>query len=1022
MSDLVSSNRSRLTRAFAAPRLLHAAATWLALVVSVGLPAAIPAAVAAGSYSRMQVLLPGESPAPGTTSGKTGTPRAQTAGVPFSVTFRACDSNWNLVNTVTNVVQTLASDGSATLPAPAQLSAGTLTVNVTFNAGGTFTIYGHDQTDGTIPDGVSSSVSSLVLQGFVFSTISQKHFTAGQGRAMTLRAVDAAGNTVTGYSGTVMLKETTSFGDGGTIPASLTLTNGQWSGDLASLRADETNINRGNCNFYAWLASAPGKNGTSDPFVTHPDVFSRVQIIVPGESPLPGSPSGKSGTAASQSAGQAFQVKVWGTDAYWNPVVVGDNVRITSSDGAASTPVSGALSSGFAQFNVTLNTVGTQTLTVSDQTNSGITPMTSPGIAVIPSGAHHFVFSTITSPQVAGVPVTVTIRAADASGNTVPGFNAAARLAANTGPGSISPEDITFTSGVWTGPLTFYGAGGAVTVTCSDFSAPPHTGSSGSLTVNPGPLAGLQVILPGETPLGGTASGKSGTPTTQSAGSPFNLTIRAVDAYWNLVPGVSHTVALGSTDAFAAMPAETTIVNGQRVFPIKLFRSGPQTIWASDVTVPSVNPDTSAAVNVVGGPFARVLVLAPGEIPAPGTATGRTGTATDQSINYAFTVTALATDAWWNPVTGVNDVVRFGSDDPLATLPADTAMVNGRIDAPMRLARGGYDQITVSDVTQPSKTGSSTQVRAISSGFHLEATVAQASAAAGAPFTLTVRVTNDAGSTIQEINSFVTVEVKNASSRAPGRGTLLTTQFQLLQGQRAVSETYTFSEPIVIIARDDAGNDPATTNVITIVPGPPANLHLVSNPSWVGGNKHATLSAQLVDAYENGVAGRVMSWATLAGTATLTPVDSLTDSTGTARADFLSGRQPEMGRVRASAAGLIADLDIETAFVDPNAAGGTVTNYPNPFHPPGQGTTIAYKLADHARVTLRIFTPTGDLVLRKVFDRAGLGGTAGLNEFVWDGRNGNGALVASGGYLALIEAEGTGETLHVMRRKIAVVR
>ena len=115
-------------------------------------------------------------------------------------------------------------------------------------------------------------------------------------------------------------------------------------------------------------------------------------------------------------------------------------------------------------------------------------------------------------------------------------------------------------------------------------------------------------------------------------------------------------------------------------------------------------------------------------------------------------------------------------------------------------------------------------------------------------------------------------------------------------------------------------------------------------------------------------------------------------------------------------------LDIETAFVDPNAAGGTVTNYPNPFHPPGQGTTIAYKLSDHARVTLRIFTPTGDLVLRKVFDRAGVGGTAGLNEFVWDGKNGNGSFVASGGYLALIEAEGTGETLHVMRRKIAVVR
>jgi len=1005
------------------PRVPRPAVWLLAAVVSVGLPATFVApAAAAGSYSRLQVLLPGESPAPGTTSGKSGTPRAQTAGVPFTVTIRACDSSWNLTTGITNVIQTLSSDASATLPAPVQLVGGSATVTVTFNAGGTFTVYSHDQTDATIPDGVSSPVSSLVLQGFVFATISQKHYNAGEGRPMTIRAVDAAGNTVTGYSGTVQLKETTSFGDGNTVPASITLTNGQWSGNLAALRADETNINRGNCNFYAWLTSAPAKNGTSDPFVVHPAAFSRMQIVLPGESPLPGSPTGKTGTVSSQSAGAAFAVKVWATDAYWNPVIVADNARITSSDPAASTPVSGALSNGFAQFNVTLNTVGTQTLTVSDQSNSGITPMTSPGIAVIPSGAHHFAIGTISSPQVAGVPVAVTVRAADASGNTVPGYNASARLSANTGPGSISPEDITFTNGVWTGPLTFFGAGGAVTLTCADYSSPPHTGTSNSVTVNPGPVAGLQVILPGETPLGGTATGKSGTPTTQAAGSPFNLTIRAVDSYWNLVPGVGHRVALGSTDAFAGMPAETTLANGQRVFPVRLYRSGPQKIWASDIDVPALNPDTSAAVTIVGGPFARVLVLAPGEYSAPGTANGRAGTATDQSINYAFTVTALATDAWWNPVTGVSDVVRFGSDDPLATLPADTAMVNGRIDVPMRLARGGYNQISVTDVTQPSKAGSSTQVRAISSGFHLEATVAQSTAAAGAPFTLTVRVTNDAGSTIQEINSFVTVEVRNASSRAAGRGTLLTTQFQLLQGQRSVAETYTFSEPIVIIAHDDAGNAPATTNVITIVPGPPANLHLTSSPPWVGGNKHATLTAQLVDAYENGVAGAAMVFSSLLGTGTLTPIDSLTDSTGTARCDFLSARQPESGRVRASASGFTADLDIQTAFVDPNAAGGTVTSYPNPFHPPGQGTTIAYKLADHARVTLRIFTPQGDLVLQKVFDRAGPGGTAGLNEYVWDGRNGDGSVVASGGYLALIEAEGTGETLHVMRRKIAVVR
>ncbi|MEO5988583.1 MAG: FlgD immunoglobulin-like domain containing protein [Candidatus Eisenbacteria bacterium] len=977
---------------------------------------------AAGTYTRLQLLLPGESAAPGTGSGKTGTPRAQTSGVPFNVTVRACDSGWNTVTGISNAIQMLSSDASATLPASSQLGNGTATVAVTFNAGGTFTLYAHDQSDATIPDGTSAPVASLVLQGFVFNANNQKNRTAGVPDNTTIRAVDPQGNTLTGYSGVVRLKETTSFGDGETIPASITLTNGQWSGGVACLRADETNVNRGNVNIYAWLESAPAKNGTSDPFLIHPGPFTRAQLLVPGESPLPGSTLGKSGTPATQGAGRGFPVSVYATDSYWNPVASGDNVRISSNDPAANTPVSGTLSGGFRQFNIILNTIGTRTLTVSDLTNAGIQGMTSPGIAVIPSAVDHFVVESIASPQVAGVPVSVTIRATDASGNTILGYAAEANLAANTGAGSITPERVNFANGIWAGPMTFKGAGGAVSFSCTDFSAPPHTGSSNGFTVAPGPLAGMQVILPGETPQGGTNDGKNGTPSPQSAGNPFTITVRAVDAYWNLVPGVNDRIALGSTDAFAAMPAETTLSNGQRLIPVRLYRTGAQRIWASDLDLVTLEPDTSSAVMLSGGPFARVLVLAPGESPAPGTQSGRTGTATDQSINYAFTVTLLATDAWWNPVKGVSDVVHLASDDPLATLPADAPLVDGSAQMSRRLARGGYNQILVSDVTQPSKSGSSTQVRAITSGFHLEASVSPASARAGEPFTFTVKVTNDAGSVIQEINSFVTLEVRNASSRNAGRGTLLTTQFQLLQGQRSVSETYTFVEPIVIIARDDAGNAPATSNVITITPGTPTAIQLVSAPAWVGGNKHAQIRARLVDAYDNGVAGVPMTFAHLSGIGVLTPVDSLTDSTGVSRADFLSSRQPGSDLLRASASGLIADLTLQTAFVDPNAAGGTVTNYPNPFHPSEQSTVIAWKLDDNAMVTLRIFTQSGDLVLSRTFERGSTGGSTGLNEFAWDGRNGRGDLVASGGYVALVEAHGTGETLHVMRRKLAAVR
>jgi hypothetical protein len=313
-------------------------------------------------------------------------------------------------------------------------------------------------------------------------------------------------------------------------------------------------------------------------------------------------------------------------------------------------------------------------------------------------------------------------------------------------------------------------------------------------------------------------------------------------------------------------------------------------------------------------------------------------------------------------------------------------------------------------------------VRAISSGFHLEASIGQASAQAGEPFTLTVRVVNDAGSVIQEFNSSVTVEVQNATTGMPGRGTFTPITFQLTQGEEIVSATYTYAEPILLVVRDDAGNVPGTSPSINILPGPPSAVRLASNPSWVGGNKHATLTARVVDDYENGVPNRVVAWSLLSGTGTLTALTDTTDALGEARADFLSPRNPEIDRIRATSGGLFRDLDLETAFVDPTAGGGYVSNYPNPFHAGTENTTIAYKLDDNATVTLRIYTQSGNLVKKMVFDTGAPGGQAGLNTALWDGRNGKGDVVSSGGYIVLIEAKGVGETLNVIRRKIAVVR
>ena len=193
--------------------------------------------VQAGPYTRLLVLLPGETGAPGTSSGRTGSPRAQTAGVPFNVTVRACDATWTPVTTVTDAIQILCSDASATLPSPAQLNAGERIFTVTLNAGGTFTIMAHDQTDGTIPDGSSGSVASLVLQTFDFGSIYRIQ-DVGTSFSISITARTPTGALVSGFNGAVRLREITSFGEGRVSPSIVTMSSGSWSGSVTVFRAD----------------------------------------------------------------------------------------------------------------------------------------------------------------------------------------------------------------------------------------------------------------------------------------------------------------------------------------------------------------------------------------------------------------------------------------------------------------------------------------------------------------------------------------------------------------------------------------------------------------------------------------------------------------------------------------------------------------------------------------------------------------------------------------------------------------
>lgn len=127
------------------------------LIASGDLPAGKDAffALIKRSFSKLQVLLPGETNAPNTLTGKIGTPIAQSAFVPFNVTVNAVDDTWHVVNSPADTIALSSSAGGNffvdSTPTQLALSGGTVTFSVEFEGddAGTVTITATDVTDGS---------------------------------------------------------------------------------------------------------------------------------------------------------------------------------------------------------------------------------------------------------------------------------------------------------------------------------------------------------------------------------------------------------------------------------------------------------------------------------------------------------------------------------------------------------------------------------------------------------------------------------------------------------------------------------------------------------------------------------------------------------------------------------------------------------------------------------------------------------------------------------------------------------
>lgn|GEM_PF-6509319 len=111
----------------------------------------------------------------------------------------------------------------------------------------------------------------------------------------------------------------------------------------------------------------------------------------------------------------------------------------------------------------------------------------------------------------------------------------------------------------------------------------------GTLTVFPGEVVKLQILVPGEQPAPGTPSGKTGHPVRQVTRMPFVVTINAVDEGWN-VAACDDVICLRCTDTNAEFESDVQLQGGTRQIRVKLAKPGSAVVNVSDVTKPGIAP------------------------------------------------------------------------------------------------------------------------------------------------------------------------------------------------------------------------------------------------------------------------------------------------------------------------------------------------------------------------------------------------------------------------------------------------
>src|SRR5207245_1527092 len=137
-----------------------------------------------------------------------------------------------------------------------------------------------------------------------------------------------------------------------------------------------------------------------------------------------------------------------------------------------------------------------------------------------------------------------------------------------------------------------------------------------------------------------------------------------------------------SADDNGAVAGNLTLVAGAGTLSSFTFKTvGTRTVTATDAAA-ALTANTSANVTVNAGAVTKLQILLPGEIAAPGTATGKTVAApTAQTAGTAIAsgIVVNAVDANWNLVSTATTNVTITSSDANATIADDNGATAGNM-------------------------------------------------------------------------------------------------------------------------------------------------------------------------------------------------------------------------------------------------------------------------------------------------------------------------------------------------------